>query len=58
MRAQTATMAVPCMKCGQLFDLSYDLARLGGEYGVDEVVRLLRGKDLNKIALCWGCRSN
>jgi len=58
MKTQMAdTMAVPCSCCGQLFDLRYDLTRIGGDYGVDEVMRVLRDKSLSKRAMCWDCRS-
>ncbi|MBS3089501.1 hypothetical protein J4461_01305 [Candidatus Pacearchaeota archaeon] len=49
-------MAVPCVKCGELFDLSYDLAKYAGEISVEEVMVLLQKPIKGKKALCWNCR--
>ena len=57
MRAQTVAMAVPCRRCGALFDLSYDLAQYGEGMAVEEVMRALRTKQIVRTALCWDCRS-
>ena len=47
--------AIPaqCGKCGELFDLSYDLS------GVDEerlMFELLRATRSPRTSLCWDCR--
>ncbi len=57
MRTQTVAMAVPCRRCGALFDLSYDLAQYGEGMAVEEVMRALRTKQIARTALCWDCRS-
>lgn len=57
MRAQTAAMAVPCARCGALFDMAYDLAQYGQDLAVEEVMRALRTKRLKKTVMCWDCRS-
>jgi len=56
MKTQTSLMAVPCVKCGELFDLSYDLAKYAGEISVEEVMVLLQKPIKGKKALCWNCR--
>ncbi|MEK6892765.1 MAG: hypothetical protein AABX07_01040 [Nanoarchaeota archaeon] len=53
---QLCLMPAKCNKCGELFDLSYDLARANEEikdFGVLSV--LARAKQ--KALLCWDCRS-
>lgn len=52
-----AAMAVPCTRCGALFDLSYDLAQYGEGLAVEEVMHALRTRRLAKTALCWDCRA-
>jgi|GEM_PF-3390132 len=57
MNAQTTlmtAMAVSCKKCGELFDLSYDLEQ-GGDSG--DVMSVLRSKLTRRAALCWKCRN-
>ena len=59
MRMQTAAMAVPCKRCGALFDLSYDLAQSAQseKLAIDEVIRALRTLRMGKLGvLCWECR--
>lgn len=60
MRMQTAAMAVPCKRCGALFDLSYDLAQFAQseeELAIDEIIRALHTLRLGRQGvLCWECR--
>jgi len=56
MAATYTLMATPCTKCGELFDLSYDLARYSNELSVEDVMSALRTKRPGK-KLCWRCRT-
>ncbi len=42
-----------CKKCGELFDLSYDLERVGNERMVVELMKAIRNP---RVLLCWECR--
>lgn len=54
-RAMSAMAAIPaqCKKCGELFDLSYDLEGMGEDRYVVELLKSTRNP---KTALCWKCR--
>ena len=43
-----------CKKCGELFDLSYDLERVGDERMVAELMRAIQNP---RVLLCWECRA-
>jgi len=49
--------AIPaqCKRCGELFDLSYDLKNMDGDRLVVELMRSIRNP---RMALCWECRKN
>jgi len=51
---ERAVCAVPaqCRKCGELFDLSYDLDGFGDE----RLVEFVRSTRSPKSAMCWECR--
>lgn len=58
MTEQMCALPVQCSRCGELFNLSYDLARDSGEIQLEEVVRALRmRKAVRKPLLCWDCRN-
>ncbi len=48
--------AIPaqCRKCGELFDLSYDLEGISEERLVLELTRSVHNP---RLALCWDCRT-
>ncbi len=46
-------MPAQCKRCGQLFDLSYDLEKFGEEKLLLELMRAAHGA---QSALCWECR--
>ncbi len=43
-----------CKKCGELFDLSYDLEGVSNERLVFELMRGVRNP---RVLMCWECRS-
>ena len=49
--------AIPaqCKRCGELFDLSYDLENISEERLLIELVRATKNP---RSALCWECRNN
>ncbi len=58
----TCLMPEQCSKCGELFDLSYDLEREGfvnKEAIVVEIVgKMARRREERRKHLCWRCRGN
>jgi len=50
-----AITAIPaqCKRCGELFDLSYDLEAMGEERLMFELLKASRNP---KTSLCWKCR--
>ncbi len=48
------SMPAMCNKCGELFDMSYDLSKRGS---MDELEGNIIKKK-GKINLCWECRYN
>ncbi len=57
MAVNHAIMATSCMKCGELFDLRYDLARYSSELSVEDVINALKTRHSGRQALCWQCRA-
>ena len=53
MNRTIAAIPAQCKKCGELFDLSYDLENMGEERFVFELLRANRNP---KASLCWKCR--
>lgn len=52
---EKAIVAIPaqCKRCGELFDMSYDLVGVGEERLVLELMRATRNP---RAVLCWECR--
>jgi len=48
-------MPEKCSKCGELYDLSYDLEGNSEERQFGKA-RVLAGKKTGKAQLCWECR--
>jgi hypothetical protein len=50
-----AISAIPaqCRKCGELFDLSYDLEEVSSDRMLLELLRAVRNP---RTSLCWKCR--
>ena len=48
--------AIPaqCKRCGELFDLSYDLKNMDSDRLVVELMQSMRNP---RMALCWDCRA-
>jgi hypothetical protein len=53
---QMCLMPAKCNKCGELFDLRYDLARSSEEIKGFSVFTAL-AKTKQKASLCWDCRN-
>lgn len=51
-------LAIPaqCRKCGELFDLSYDLEGISEERLMAEVMKMARKNP--KALQCWECRND
>lgn len=51
-----AISAIPaqCKKCGELFDISYDLENISSEVLLFELIRSINNP---KMALCYECRA-
>ena len=61
MKQAICLIPAQCAKCGELFDLSYDLEMAGWnmdrEIVVAEVIRKMsRNKVMTRESLCWNCR--
>ncbi len=54
MKSEVCLMPEQCRKCGQLFDLSYDLEGINTERIMAELLRVKLG---GKMLLCWKCRN-
>lgn len=51
---QQLALPVACGKCGQIFDLSYDVSI--DESMMQEFVAVMKQKKLQGGLLCWDCR--
>lgn len=51
---QQFVLPVRCSRCGQFFDLSYDI--LVEEPMMQEFVALMRQREVQDGMLCWDCR--
>jgi len=58
MQMQEYALPVSCRQCGSLFDLSYDVAQLGRELELGDVMKAVRvWRATKKQLLCWDCRA-
>jgi len=52
MTQQNLAIPAVCMKCGELFDMTYDLKR----HYFDYIEETLKRKNRKQQNLCWECR--
>ncbi len=58
MKAEICALPVSCSQCGTVFDLSYDVARLGKDLEVVDVIKAVRAwRAAKRPLLCWDCRT-
>lgn len=53
MNRQISAIPAQCRRCGELFDLTYDLAQMSEERFMQELMRSVKNP---RAALCWDCR--
>ncbi len=57
METQTLALPVQCSKCGNVFDLGYDIAQAENMEKMEEVLKAIRAGYIQIPLLCWDCRN-
>ncbi len=53
MNKQISAIPAQCRRCGELFDMTYDLAQMSEERFMQELMKSVKNP---RTALCWDCR--